>query len=60
MVDRDPSAPGFEFADRRCILSTEDEPAIERLVGALEIDGIISPGTDWPVGVAAFVGSAAA
>jgi biotin carboxylase len=53
VVDRDPSAPGFAFADRRCILSTEDEPAIERLVGALEIDGIISPGTDWPVGVAA-------
>jgi biotin carboxylase len=53
VVDRDPSAPGFHFADRRCILSTEDEPAIERLVGALEIDGIISPGTDWPVGVAA-------
>jgi len=53
VVDRDPSAPGFRFADRRCILSTEDEPAIERLVGALGIDGIISPGTDWPVGVAA-------
>jgi biotin carboxylase len=53
VVDRDPAAPGFAFADRRCILSTEDEPAIERLVGALEIDGIISPGTDWPVGVAA-------
>ena len=46
------------FADRRCILSTEDEPAIERLVGALEIDGIISPGTDWPVGVAARVARA--
>ena len=56
VVDRDPGArPGFRFADRRCILSTEDEPAIERLVGALEIDGIISPGTDWPVGVAARV-----
>jgi biotin carboxylase len=53
VVDRDPAAPGFQFADRRCILSTEDEPAIERLIGALEIDGIISPGTDWPVGVAA-------
>ena len=53
VVDRDPAAPGFRFADRRCILSTEDEPAIERLIGALEIDGIISPGTDWPVGVAA-------
>jgi len=55
VVDRDPAAPGFRFADRRCILSTEDEPAIERLITALEIDGIISPGTDWPVGVAARV-----
>ncbi|MBA3844686.1 MAG: hypothetical protein H0X39_19060, partial [Actinobacteria bacterium] len=53
VVDRDPGAPGFRFADRRCLLSTEDEPAIERLVGAMAIDGIISPGTDWPVGVAA-------
>ncbi len=53
VVDRDPAAPGFKFADRRCILSTEDEPAIERLVGALGIGGIISPGTDWPVGIAA-------
>jgi biotin carboxylase len=53
VVDRDPAAPGFRYADRRCILSTEDEPAIERLVGALEIDGLISPGTDWPVSVAA-------
>ncbi|HEY6960346.1 MAG TPA: hypothetical protein VI408_00510, partial [Gaiellaceae bacterium] len=53
VVDRDPNAPGFRFADRRCILSTEDEPAIERLVSALGIDGLISPGTDWPVGVAA-------
>jgi biotin carboxylase len=53
VVDRDPAAPGFRLADRRCILSTEDEPAIERLVPALEIDGIVSPGTDWPVGVAA-------
>lgn len=53
VVDRDPAAPGFRFAGRRCILSTEDEPAIERLVGALGIDGIIAPGTDWPVGIAA-------
>ncbi len=53
VVDRDPAAPGFPLADRRCILSTEDEPAIERLIGAMTIDGIIAPGTDWPVGVAA-------
>src|SRR5207244_2036828 len=55
VVDRDPAAAGFRFADRRCILSTEDEPAIERLISALEIDGIVAPGTDWPVGVAASV-----
>ena len=53
VVDRNASAPGFHFADRRCILSTEDEPAIDRLVGALGIDGLIAPGTDWPIGVAA-------
>src|SRR5206468_11064464 len=53
VVDRDPAAPGFRLADRRCILSTEDEPAIDRLIGALAIDGVISPGTDWPVGIAA-------
>jgi len=53
VVDRDPAAPGFRFADRRCILSTEDEPAIERLAGALAVDGIVAPGTDWPVAVAA-------
>jgi biotin carboxylase len=53
VVDRNASAPGFTLADRRCILSTEDEPAIDRLVGALGIDGLIAPGTDWPIGVAA-------
>jgi biotin carboxylase len=53
VVDRDPAAPGFELADRRCIVSTEDEPAIERLASALALDGVISPGTDWPVAVAA-------
>jgi biotin carboxylase len=53
VVDRDTAAPGFRFASRRCILSTEDEPSIERLASALEIDGIVSPGTDWPVAVAA-------
>ena len=55
VADRDPAAPGFALADRRCIVSTEDEPAIERLAAALELDGVIAPGTDWPVGVAARV-----
>ncbi|HZQ02951.1 MAG TPA: ATP-grasp domain-containing protein [Gaiellaceae bacterium] len=55
VADRDPAAPGFALADRRCIVSTEDEPAIERLAAALELDGVIAPGTDWPVAVAARV-----
>jgi biotin carboxylase len=53
VCDRDPAAPGFELAARRCLVSTEDEPAIERLAAALELDGVIAPGTDWPVAIAA-------
>lgn len=53
VCDRDPAAPGFELAGRRCLVSTEDEPAIERLAAALELDGVIAPGTDWPVAIAA-------
>ncbi len=52
-ADRDPGAPGFRFADRRAIVSTEDEPAIQRLAEAENVDGVIAPGTDWPVGIAA-------
>jgi len=52
-VDRDPSAPGFRYADRRAIVSTEDEPGIERLAVAERVDGIIAPGIDWPVAIAA-------
>ena len=55
VADRDPAAPGFPLADNRCIVSTEDEPAIERLAAALSLDGVIAPGTDWPVAVAARV-----
>jgi biotin carboxylase len=54
-ADRDPSAPGFRYADRRAIVSIEDEPAIERLAKAEEIDGIVAPGTDHAVGIAARV-----
>lgn len=54
-VDRDPSAPGFRYADRRAIVSTEDESAIERLAAAERVDGIIAPGIDWPVAIAARV-----
>lgn len=54
-ADRDPSAPGFRFADRRAIVSAEDEPAIERLATAERVDGITAPGIDWPVVIAARV-----
>ena len=54
-VDRDPAAPGFRHADRRALISFEDEPAIHRLAEAERIDGVISPANDWSVGIAARV-----
>jgi len=54
-VDRDPAAPGFAFADRRALISFEDEPALHRLAEAERIDGVISPANDWSVGIAARV-----
>ena len=54
-ADRDPSAPGFPFADRRAIVSVEDERAVDRLAAAERVDGVIAPGIDWPVAVAARV-----
>ena len=52
-LDRDPSAPGFRYADRRAIVSTEDESGIERLASAERVDGLIAPGIDWPVAISA-------
>jgi len=43
-ADRNPSAPGFAFADRRAIISIEDEQAIERLARAEGVDRIVAPG----------------
>jgi biotin carboxylase len=54
-ADRDPSAPGFRYADRRAIVSIEDEHAIERLARAEQVDGVIAPGTDHAVAIAARV-----
>ena len=54
-LDRDPAALGFRYADRRAIISTEDEQGIERLAAAEAVEGIIAPGIDWPVGIAARV-----
>jgi len=55
VCDRNPAAPGFVLADRRCIVSIEDESAIERLAAALPLDGVISPAGDAAVAVAARV-----
>jgi biotin carboxylase len=52
-ADRDPSAPGFRYADRRAIVSIEDESAIDRLARAEEVDGLVAAGTDHAVGIAA-------
>ncbi len=54
-VDRDPGAPGFAYADKRALISTEDEADVDRLARAEDVDGIVSPGSDWPVGIAARV-----
>jgi biotin carboxylase len=52
-ADRDPAAPGFEYADRRALVSAEDEQGLDRLAEAERIDGVIAPGIDWPVAIAA-------
>jgi len=52
-ADREAGAPGFPLADRRALISAEDEPALERLASAEEIDGVIAPGIDWSVAIAA-------
>jgi hypothetical protein len=52
-VDRDSAAPGFRLADRRALISFEDEPSLHRLAEAEDIDGVISPANDWSVGIAA-------
>jgi len=54
-VDRDPAAAGFRYADKRALVSSEDEPGVDRLARAERVDGLISPGADWPVGIAARV-----
>jgi biotin carboxylase len=54
-VDRNPAAPGFRYADRRAILSAEDERGIARLARAERVDGVLAPGIDWPVAIAARV-----
>ncbi len=53
VADRDPLAPGFALGDERAVISSEDEESLDRLARARAVDGIVSPGGDWPVGIAA-------
>jgi biotin carboxylase len=53
--DRDPAAVGFRYADRRALVSAEDAEGVERLARAESVGGIIAPGIDWPVAIAARV-----
>jgi biotin carboxylase len=55
--DRDPGAPGFRYAVRRAILSAENETGIERLARVEAVQGLIAPGIDWPVAIAARIAS---
>jgi biotin carboxylase len=52
-ADRDPRAPGFRYADRRAIVSVEDDAALDRLAAAEYVDGVVAPGIDYPVAIAA-------
>jgi hypothetical protein len=45
-VDPDPRSPGFALAQRRAILTLDDEPALERLADAERIDGILATGRE--------------
>src|SRR5439155_705099 len=55
--DPDRRGAGFRFAARRAIGPVEDEPAIDRLASAERIDGVVAPGIDFPVAIAARVAS---
>ncbi|MGI8606307.1 MAG: ATP-grasp domain-containing protein [Gaiellaceae bacterium] len=55
--DRDPGAPGFRYAVRRAVLSAEDEMGVERLARVEAVQGLIAPGIDWPVAIAARIAS---
>jgi biotin carboxylase len=52
-ADRDPAAAGFPLADRRALISTEDEQGLDRLAAAEEVAGIVAAGIDFPVALAA-------
>lgn len=48
VVDFDPDAPGFQFADERFVVSTNDTPAVLKIASEISIDGILTS-SDLPV-----------
>jgi len=55
VCDHDEAAIGLGFADRHAVVSTEDEEAVAEVAREEEVGGLIAPGIDWPVLVAARV-----
>lgn len=54
-VDMNPNAEGFEFADRKLVISTIDIPNILKAANECEIDGIMTLATDMPMRAVATV-----
>ncbi len=54
-VDMNPNAEGFEFADRKLVISTIDIPNILKAAKECEIDGIMTLATDMPMRAVATV-----
>ncbi|MBD0290282.1 MAG: ATP-grasp domain-containing protein [Thermoleophilia bacterium] len=55
VCDRDAGALGLRLADRHALVSVEDEAGVEEVARSEAVDGLIAPGTDFPVLVAARV-----
>lgn len=54
VVDYDPHAPGFEYADVKSTISTIDKDAVLQLAQNENVDGILTT-SDYPVRVVAYV-----
>ncbi len=55
VCDRDEQALGLRLAERHALVSTEDEAGIELVAREEEVEGLIAPGIDAPVAIAARV-----
>lgn len=54
IVDIDPNAPGFEFADEKLCISTNDVDAVLKEAERLQINGILTT-SDYPINTVAKV-----